>query len=427
MKKVLCFLILLPLLLRAQPDKGILFEEGLTWQQVKEKAKKEDKYIFVDCYATWCKPCKLMDTLVYDDPIIGRYINSHFVSIKLQFDTTKKDNKSIKKLYQDSKSLLRKYNITVFPTYLFFDNNGDIVHRALGLVSGTEFIKFASDALNPQAQYYALLENYREGKKNYTVMPYLAKASRIFGNETLADSICRDYINNYLLILDEDKLYTKENMEFIGASIRSSKDKSFALFYNNGNRIDTLVDWTKKYSQGIIDNIILKEEVASFINLDKNHSTPNWNKISKKIRRKYNIDYANRNVLTAKIDWYHKNKNWSKYLKCVVYQVERYGVDTTSIFGDVTLNNIAFDGIFFHSTNKAIIKTGIKWMEGVLRRNPKNNSPYLDTYANLLYKIGRRKDAIAIEEKAVLQDPKNLVFGVTLAKMKLGQLTWMTE
>ncbi len=39
-------------------SKVIHFENGLSWEQIKEKAKAEHKYIFVDCYATWCGPCK---------------------------------------------------------------------------------------------------------------------------------------------------------------------------------------------------------------------------------------------------------------------------------------------------------------------------------------------------------------------------------
>lgn len=37
----------------------IVFEKG-TWEEVKEKAAKENKPIFVDAYTTWCGPCKWM-------------------------------------------------------------------------------------------------------------------------------------------------------------------------------------------------------------------------------------------------------------------------------------------------------------------------------------------------------------------------------
>ena len=45
----------------SQQYKGIHFEQGLSWKDILAKAKAEHKYIFVDCYATWCGPCKYMD------------------------------------------------------------------------------------------------------------------------------------------------------------------------------------------------------------------------------------------------------------------------------------------------------------------------------------------------------------------------------
>lgn len=56
-KLVLLLSFLVPILVHAQ-DTGIHFEHTLTWQQVQEKAKAENKYIFIDCFTTWCGPCK---------------------------------------------------------------------------------------------------------------------------------------------------------------------------------------------------------------------------------------------------------------------------------------------------------------------------------------------------------------------------------
>ena len=44
MKKIWCLLTCLPILAIAQ-SKGIRFEQGLTWEQVKMKAKAENKQI----------------------------------------------------------------------------------------------------------------------------------------------------------------------------------------------------------------------------------------------------------------------------------------------------------------------------------------------------------------------------------------------
>ena len=48
-----------------EEGKGIKGITGLFWEQIKQKAKQENKYIFIDAYTTWCGPCKMMDEYVY--------------------------------------------------------------------------------------------------------------------------------------------------------------------------------------------------------------------------------------------------------------------------------------------------------------------------------------------------------------------------
>ena len=37
---------------------GIRFIEGEKWENVLKMAQEQDKYIFMDCYTSWCGPCK---------------------------------------------------------------------------------------------------------------------------------------------------------------------------------------------------------------------------------------------------------------------------------------------------------------------------------------------------------------------------------
>src|SRR5687768_7981314 len=129
MKKLLSLLLLLPLFLMAQ---GIKFEEGLSWDQIKAKAKAEDKFIFIDCYATWCKPCKQMDKQVYIKDSVGNFMNGKFISLKIQIDSTKNDNDRTKSLYALANFLLVQYRITGFPTYLLFSPQGKVLNKDMG-------------------------------------------------------------------------------------------------------------------------------------------------------------------------------------------------------------------------------------------------------------------------------------------------------
>ena len=41
-----------------EAGKGIQFLDNEPWEEVVKKAKKQRKLIFVDCYTSWCGPCK---------------------------------------------------------------------------------------------------------------------------------------------------------------------------------------------------------------------------------------------------------------------------------------------------------------------------------------------------------------------------------
>jgi len=42
-------------------SEGIRFEQVGSWNELLDKAMKENKHIMVDCYTTWCGPCRMME------------------------------------------------------------------------------------------------------------------------------------------------------------------------------------------------------------------------------------------------------------------------------------------------------------------------------------------------------------------------------
>jgi thiol:disulfide interchange protein len=130
MKSLLGFLFLMPLLVQAQKMDSpgsqdtntinVEWSNNLTWKNIKAKAKKENKYIFIDCYATWCVPCKKMDKHVYSNDSASSFLNSNFISVKVQMDTSQHDNEEIRKWYSDASSINKEYNISAYPTFLSF-------------------------------------------------------------------------------------------------------------------------------------------------------------------------------------------------------------------------------------------------------------------------------------------------------------------
>lgn len=111
----------------ATAQSGINFHKG-TWDEVKAKAKADGKIIFVDAYAVWCGPCKWMDANVFSNSSVGEVYNSTFVNYK--FDMEK----------GEGPAFARQYKVTAYPTLLFIDGDGKVVHEVKGSRSATDFI-----------------------------------------------------------------------------------------------------------------------------------------------------------------------------------------------------------------------------------------------------------------------------------------------
>jgi thioredoxin-related protein len=427
---------------------AIKFEKGLSWAEVVEKAKSENKYIFVDCFTTWCGPCRRMDKEVYTNDSVGEYFNDKFVSVKLQMDRTEHDEVQTQQLYATTETFSKSYRVDQYPTFLFFRPDGKMVHKDIGYKKADEFMQVAETALEPGRsytdpfnEYDSLIAAYKRGQKNYQKMPYMVKSAFQLQDTVNLNALATD-LNKYLLTVDSEELYTKENIEFI-ASVVGSRSKFFPLFFPHGDKVDSVMN-KRGYAENVLDKIIQREIVYPVIQLKaeglremdaapKSKKEPDWSALEKKIKAVYNAAYARRNVLDAKIAWYQDVQNYEQYSKNFIARFETYGIDTTDEWTDINLNAAAWD-IFLHITSKKYLNTAIGWMEEVVRRsarvNPGWNAATIDTYANLLYKVGRKAEAKEQEQRAIAiakddEDTESATqFAETLKKMKADLPTW---
>lgn len=115
-------------------DKGVVFQSG-TLNELLAKAAKEKKLVFVDVYATWCGPCKLMASKVFPQPQAGAYFNANFINAK--FDAENGEGIDVAK----------KYKVTAYPTFLLLNSSGEEVGRIVGGAGTDEFIKKVKEAV----------------------------------------------------------------------------------------------------------------------------------------------------------------------------------------------------------------------------------------------------------------------------------------
>lgn len=72
----------------------------LHWDEALAKAKAENKLVFMDCYTSWCGPCKWMATEIFPQKEAGDYFNPKFISVK--YDMEKGEGLKLKDKYKPS-------------------------------------------------------------------------------------------------------------------------------------------------------------------------------------------------------------------------------------------------------------------------------------------------------------------------------------
>jgi thioredoxin-related protein len=428
MKKLLFLVLGIPFFVHAQ-ETGIKFEQNTNWHEILEKSKAKHMMIFVDCFATWCGPCKKMDKEVYSNDTVGTYINANFISVKIQMDTSKSDNEDIKNWYAEAYSLKEEYKVEAYPTYLFFSPDGQILDRNSGYQEVHNFISMATNAIDPNQQYYTLLRDYKQGIKNFSRFPFLAYKAASLSEKALSAEIANDYVHNYLEKQSEADYCSKEHLDFIMdfKAVLKSDDRIIHICLHNPEKVDSLEN--KGFANNIVNDVVYKEEIAPHLTLDKGNSKdPDWIKITRSIENKYGKSYVKYNIVKAKVDWYRSKKDWKNYAKYLVQRVENNGPEKVpkDYYGMIYLNGNAFE-VFRYSDNKKELEKALSWINLALLMTQKPFPSLMDTRANILYKLGRKTEATALEKEAASLSPKDKEIQTAFEKMKMGLPTWPVE
>lgn len=113
---------------------GIQFIED-NWSKALEQAKKENKLIFLDAYASWCGPCKLLKRKTFPDKEAGDFFNKNFINVAVDMEKG------------EGPSLGQKYRVNAYPTLIITDAEGNILTYTQGYINPKQLIDFGKHGL----------------------------------------------------------------------------------------------------------------------------------------------------------------------------------------------------------------------------------------------------------------------------------------
>jgi thioredoxin-related protein len=391
-----------------------------------------------------------MDQQVYPDEEVGNYFNDKFISVRIQMDKTENDSEQTKNWYSDALAIGQQYRIEGYPTFIFLSPKGTILSKEMGGMQKQAFIAMAQTALtpgkvydDPYVAYKKLKENYQHGTKDYSHYPYMIKIAYKEGDKDFGKQLLEEH-TKYIVSLNSEQRYTKENILLWTGFMLNSGSKRFSFFYNDGDKIDKVMQ-EKGYANKVVDRTVWNEIVDSFLEqqaatsgvvmhgmylggpgasrLKTNTSEADWKKLKKIIRQKFNSATTKRNLVKARIEWYKRHRNHDAYAKYYIIKLKYYTPDYSSEIGNI--NDFIWE-TFIHVNDKKLLSNVIPWGQKMVELAP-NMSDLLDSYANLLYKAGKKEDAIMWQEKAVQLAPSDQDHQNALAQMKKNEPTYLNQ
>ncbi len=328
-----------------ETGEGIRFVEGKTFEEVLVQAKQEKKMVFVDCYTSWCGPCKMMSKNVFPQKVAGDFFNKEFVSVKIDMEKG------------EGPQLMKRFGVNAFPTLIFFDANGKEINRIVGAASSAEeFVKNVKSGLGANS-LSAMTERYQAGERGeeflLQYLDVLGRANKRADGYEVAEIVLK---GREAELLDNPRLFSvlmRYNVSPMTPAFQYVADHQaeFEAKYPKAQMERWMSMMWMAYPRTLItDN---SGEPATF-----DHEAMEAYK--KELKRR-NIENREEIILLSDMNVAQTvEKDWKKYAKLGSKYIKKYGEK------DMYIYNWALQ-IQRGCTDKKVQATAVKWMENRIK------------------------------------------------------------
>ncbi|MGV3529761.1 MAG: thioredoxin family protein [Flavisolibacter sp.] len=363
---------------------GIAFSEK-NWEGIAAEAKATGKLIFMDAHTTWCGPCKWMKANVFSDAKVGGLYNRNFVNAYIDMEKGEGVN------------LREKYDVKYYPTLLFINGDGEVVHKIVGSRAVDEFIQNGLDALSPQRNLKYLADNYAKKKTDYEFVHAYLKALQLAYDADGANRVALDYLQsqepstwlryqNWVLIRD---YVTDATSPVFTNLVNHQQDYSDAFGAKpvEDKIYQTYLGWPIHYVQFPPDAAPVFDEKGFTQFLAGVKAAP----------------YARKQEIAAKskLTIYFSLRDYEGYAKTVNEMLQQE-IISNDVGGADLLYGYA-DNVFRFTKEKTALAAAAGWAKRLTQTpgvRPHSLATYQDLYANLLEATG--KDQLALQVRKTI-------------------------
>lgn len=341
-------------------SEGVAFVEGKTFAEVLQKAKEEGKMLFIDCYTSWCGPCRMMATQVFPQKKVGDYFNEHFVSFKIDMEKG------------EGPELKNKFSVRAYPTFLFLDGDGKEINRIVGGDSDADkFLKSVDDGIGTLS-LSSLAKRYEGGERDTTFLLSYLKAL-----DGAYDSKKANEVAGVLLEGRDQDMLTNKGL-FDAFLKYNTTPLSPAFQYVLSHK----AMFTKKYGDEHLDRAIESVWMSyprSFVTKESDGSVK-VDEVAmeayKKEMKKWKVKNADEVILNYDMYVAESKSDWKTFAALCTKNIKKYGEYDMSIY------NWALR-IQQHCKDPKVRETAIGWINARMKNIAKEKAKEMERQKNL--------------------------------------------
>jgi thioredoxin-related protein len=343
--------------------RSLTLEEGLA------AARKENKPLYVHGYTDWCHYCMYMKDSVYPDKEVGDFFNKNFISIKINME-------------KEGKALNDSLKIHTYPAMLFYDVNGEMMHRAAGRRYKQPFLELGKEALDPKRQMRTFKNKFESG----TATPY--ETQFYFRMLEIAGMDAQPILNDYLMKQPEDSFMIQNNWRIMYDIIKDPFLPIVQKFIDHKKQLEA------KYTADSVNNKLIGLYNSRMMQYVQQLDSNGYESLKKTIMANPKLDIREKICAWGDVNKAKLKSEWDKYSSLAEPFIAKYAMDDPK-----RLNDVAQTYYERYSTDKEKLALAKKWA--------KRSLELADTYkanhilASITYVEGDKEEALKLAKHAV--------------------------
>ncbi|UFH33187.1 thioredoxin family protein [Chryseobacterium sp. C-71] len=355
--------------------------QDLPFKDLVAKAKKENKLVFIDAYAAWCGPCKMMEKNVFTKKSVGDFYNKNFVNARIDMEKG------------EGREVAQKFGVRSYPTYLFLNGDGELVSQNYGYMEEGIFLAMAQDINSPNNKKGSLKERFANGEKDKDFLINIMKL-----NSSADYEFAKQASERYFSNRKKTDEFTKDDVGLLLYFLKSTEDLNYKTFVSQ--KADIIKFLPEENYNEFNNQLVLAKVVQESI--DEKAKKINDDYFLKTAEPLVGKEVAILKLNQTKLAYYEQNANFPEYEKAALEYYKN---------ADSFEPNELLKAAWIFSDNiktQSSLKKAAEWAEKSVMRGETPENTYI--LAKIYYNLGSRdlaKNFAELSKNMALQSGKD--------------------